>query len=117
MSKTMTEQRRVRRSRGKIAELGAVRLSVHRTPKHIYAQIFSPTGRVVLAAASSVEPVLKAQTLGPGKLRMAEAVGKMVAERAKEKGVTRLAFDRSGYRYHGRIKALADAARANGLEF
>lgn len=117
MSNIMTRQRRVRRSRGKIAELGAIRLSVHRTSKHIYAQIFSPKGSEVLACASSLEPVLKEQTMGPGKLQMAEAVGKLVAERAKAKGVKRLAFDRSGYKYHGRIKMLADAARANGLEF
>ncbi len=117
MKNIMTRQRRVRRSRGKIAELGAVRLSVHRTPQHIYAQVFSPSGSEVLAAASSLEGVLKNQKIGPGKQSMAEAVGKLVAERAKLKGVTRVAFDRSGFKYHGRIKALADAARANGLEF
>src|SRR5207253_2408729 len=104
-------------SRGKIAELGAVRLSVHRTSQHIYAQVFSPRGSEVLAAASSVEEALRKQDIGPGKLSMAEAVGKLVAERAKANGVTRVAFDRSGFKYHGRIKALADAARANGLEF
>lgn len=117
MSNMKTRQRRVRRSRGKISELGAIRLSVHRTPKHIYAQIFSPQGSEVLACASSVEAVLKQQNIGPGKKPVAEAVGKLVAERAKAKGVVKVAFDRSGYMYHGRIKALADAARANGLEF
>ncbi len=117
MSDLITRQRRVRRSRGKIAELGAIRLSVHKTSQHIYAQVFSPSGSEVLAAASSLEAVLKNQNIGPGKLPMAEAVGKLVAERAKLKGVTRVAFDRSGFKYHGRIKALADAARANGLEF
>jgi len=117
MNNMMTRQRRVRRSRGKISELGAVRLSVHRTPQHIYAQVFSPRGSEVLASASSVEDTLRKQNLGPGKLLMAEAVGKLVAERAKANGVTRVAFDRSGFKYHGRIKALADAARANGLEF
>lgn len=117
MKNMMAHQRRVRRSRGKISELGAVRLSVNRTPQHIYAQVFSPCGSEVLACASSVEEVLRQKIIGPGKLLMAEAVGKLVAERAKAKGVTRVAFDRSGYKYHGRIKALADAARANGLEF
>lgn len=117
MKNVMTHKRRVRRSRGKIAELGAVRLSVHRTAPHIYAQVFSPSGSEVLASASSVEEALRNKITGPGKLLMAEAVGKLVAERAKAKGVTRVAFDRSGYKYHGRIKALADAARANGLEF
>jgi len=117
MSNMMTRQRRIRRSRGKIADLGAVRLSVHRTSQHIYAQVFSPRGSEVLAAASSVEEILKNQKIGTGKKSMAEAVGKLVAESAKAKGVTRVAFDRSGFKYHGRIKALADAARANGLEF
>lgn len=117
MSEARALQRRKQRSRGKIRELGAIRLSVHRTPKHIYAQVFSKEGSTVLAAASSVEEVLRKEKLGPGKLKMAEAVGKLVAERAKANGVTKLAFDRSGFRYHGRIKALADAARSNGLEF
>lgn len=109
--------RRIRRSRSRIFNLGATFLSVHRTPQHIYAQVFSPRGTKVLAAASSLEPELRKQTLGPGKIKMAEAVGKLVAERAKAKGVTKIAFDRSGYKYHGRVKALADAARAQGLEF
>jgi large subunit ribosomal protein L18 len=117
MKNVVTRERRMRRSRGKIAELGAVRLSVHRTPKHIYAQVFSPAGSEVWAQASSVEPTLKQQNIGPGKKSVAEAVGKLVAERARAKGVTEVAFDRSGYMYHGRIKALADAARAKGLKF
>jgi len=113
----MARNKRIRRSRGKISELGAIRLSVHRTPRHIYAQIFSPQGSEVLACASSVEEILRKEKLGPGKLEVAKAVGKLVAERAKTKGITRIAFDRSGYKYHGRIKALATAARENGLEF
>ncbi len=113
--KDKAHQRRVRRSRAKIAQLGVVYLSVHRTLKHIYAQVFSGKGAEVLASASSVEAELRNKKVGPGKLKVAEAVGELVAERAKAKGITRIAFDRSGYKYHGRVKALAEAARANGL--
>lgn len=109
--------KRVRRSRGKIFDLDVNFLSVHRTPRHIYAQIFSPRGAAVLAAASSVEEGLRKQNLGSGKLSTAEAVGKLIAERAKANGISKVAFDRSGRKYHGRIQKLADAARANGLEF
>lgn len=119
MKNDLTKQRRINRSRRKIINMGAVYLSVNRTAKHIYAQVFSEWGHKVIAAASSVEVELKskAKDLGAGKKTMAEAVGKLVAERAKSKGVTKIAFDRSGYKYHGRVKALADGARANGLEF
>lgn len=117
MSNILARERRVRRSRGKIFDLETVFLSVHKTPQHIYAQVFAPRGSAVLACASSVEDVLRKQNLGPGKLKMAEAVGKLIAERAQASGIKRLAFDRSGNKYHGRIKALADAARANGLDF
>lgn len=110
-----TRDRRVRRSRGKLFELGAVYLSVHRTAQHIYAQVFAPRGSKVLACASSVEAELRDQKMGPGKMKIAEAVGKLVAERAKAQGISKIAFDRSGYKYHGRIKALAEAARAHGL--
>ncbi len=110
-----TRLRRVRRSRGKIHELGTVFLSVHRTPRHIYAQVFSPRGAVVLASASSLDTELRDKKIGPGKIKVAEAVGKLVAERAKAKGISKIAFDRSGYKYHGRVKALAEAARADGL--
>ena len=113
--KEQTRRRRVRRSRGKVFELGSAFLSVHRTPRHIYAQGFAPRGSEVLASASSLESELRGKKIGPGKLKMAEAVGKLVAERAKAKGVSKVAFDRSGYQYHGRVKALAEAARANGL--
>lgn len=112
-----THERRVRRSRSRIQNQNKIFMSVFRTPNHIYAQVFSPRGASVLAQASSLDPTLRKQTAGPGKIKMAEAVGKLVAERAKAKGVEKIAFDRSGYKYHGRIKALADAARANGLEF
>lgn len=110
-----TRQRRVRRTRGKIFDLGAVFLSVHRTSQHIYAQVYAPRGVKVLAAASSLEAVIRDKEFGAGKLKVAEEVGKLVAERAKAKGLTKIAFNRSGYRYHGRVKALAEAARANGL--
>jgi len=110
-----TRSRRVRRSRGKLFELGTVYLSVHRTAQHIYAQVFAPRGSEVLVCASSLEAELRSQKIGPGKMKMAETVGKLVAERAKAKGITKIAFDRSGYKYHGRVKALAEAARAHGL--
>lgn len=110
-----TRERRVNRSRGKVFDLRTVYLSVHRSAQHIYAQVFAPRGSEVLACASSLESELRTQNMGPGKLKMAEAVGKLVAERAKVKGITKIAFDRSGYKYHGRVKALAEAARANGL--
>lgn len=107
--------RRVRRSRGKLFELGTLYLSVNRTSKHIYAQVFAPRGTEVLASASSLEPEFLKKKVGPGKIKVAEAVGQLVAERAKAKGIAKIAFDRSGYKYHGRVKALAEAARANGL--
>lgn len=119
MHKNQTNQRRVNRSRRKIINMGTVYLSVHRTAKHIYAQVFSEWGEKVIAAASSLDADLKSKVkdLSQGKQKMAEAVGKLIAERAKSKGVSKVAFDRSGYKYHGRIKALADGARANGLVF
>jgi large subunit ribosomal protein L18 len=107
--------RRIRRSRCKIFELGTVYLSVHRTPRHIYAQVFAPRGTTVLVSASSLEPSMRGQKSESGKRGIAEQVGKLIAERAKAKGINKVAFDRSGYKYHGRVKALADAARANGL--
>lgn len=107
--------RRAKRTRTKIRVLGEHRLSVHRTPRHIYAQILSPAGDQVLASASTVEKDLRGQ--GTGNVDAAVNVGKLIAERAKAAGVERVAFDRSGFRYHGRVKALADAARENGLEF
>ena len=100
--------KRAKRSRRKMIELKAIRLSVHRTSKHIYAQVLDHTGKV-LAAASSVEKALSGSYTG--NVEMAKKVGKTVAERAKAAGVTAMAFDRSGFQYHGRIKALADAVR------
>ncbi len=96
-------------------EQGVTRLSVNRTPRHIYAQVISPDGSTVLAQASTLEKDLRDSTTG--NVDAAAKVGALIADRAKAAGVTRLAFDRSGYKYHGRVKALADAAREGGLEF
>lgn len=117
MDKKATRLRRARRARSKIRELGVNRLCIYRTPRHIYAQIISPTGSEVLASASTVEADLKKSLKYTGNAEAAAEVGKLVAERAKSKGVAKVAFDRSGFKYHGRVKALADAARENGLEF
>jgi large subunit ribosomal protein L18 len=107
--------RRARSTRLKIRELGAVRLCVNRTPRHIYAQVIAADGGQVLAQASTLDEGLR--TGATGNADAAAKVGALVAERAKAAGVTKVAFDRSGFRYHGRIKALADAAREAGLEF
>ncbi len=107
--------RRARRARVKIRELGATRLAIHRTPRHIYAQLISGDGSQVLASASTLDKALRSgQT---GNADAAKAVGALIAERAKAAGITQVAFDRSGFKYHGRVKALADAAREGGLEF
>jgi large subunit ribosomal protein L18 len=98
-------------------ELGANRLVVHRTPRHIYAQLIAPNGSEVLAAASTVEKAVRDQLKSTGNVDAAKTVGKLIAERAIEKGVQSVAFDRSGFRYHGRVAALADAAREAGLQF
>ena len=117
MDKKQSRLRRARRARGKIRELEAVRLSVHRTPRHIYAQIIAGDGGQVLASASTLQSDVRKALKGTGNVEAAKAVGKLIAERAKEAGVERVAFDRSGFRYHGRVKALAEAARENGLQF
>ncbi|MFG1487778.1 50S ribosomal protein L18 [Oceanospirillum sp. HFRX-1_2] len=114
-AKKESRLRRARRARAKMRELGVHRLCVNRTPRHIYAQIISPDGGQVLAAASTVDATLRDGATG--NVEAAGKVGKLIAERAKEAGVTKVAFDRSGYKYHGRVKALADAAREGGLEF
>ena len=113
--KKVSRLRRAKRTRLKIRELGQVRLCVHRTPRHIYAQVISITGDQVLASASTVEKDLRADATGNADA--AVKVGQLIAQRAKEAGIERVAFDRSGFKYHGRVKALADAARENGLEF
>jgi large subunit ribosomal protein L18 len=107
--------RRARRTRAKISELGVNRLCVYRTPRHIYAQIISATGGEVLASASTVEKDVRGGATG--NIEAAGKIGKLIAERAKKAGLSKVAFDRSGYNYHGRVKALADAAREGGLEF
>jgi large subunit ribosomal protein L18 len=117
MEKKQARMRRARRTRAKIAELKVVRLAVHRSNSHIYAQIFSGCGTQVLAAASTAEPELRKQIPNGGNVDAAKAVGKLIAERAKAKGIEQVAFDRSGFFYHGRVKALAEAAREGGLKF
>ncbi len=117
MDKKLNRLRRARRTRFKLRELGVYRLSVYRTPRHIYAQIIAPEGGQVVAAASTVQKGLREGLKGTGNVAAAVAVGKAIAEKAKEAGVTKVSFDRSGFRYHGRVKALAEAARENGLEF
>ena len=114
-TKNKARLRRARKSRVKLRTAGSVRLSVNRTPKHIYAQVISGDSKTVLAQASTLDKDLRASATG--NVTAAAAVGKLVAERAKSAGVTSVAFDRSGFRYHGRVKALAEAAREGGLEF
>jgi len=96
---------------------GVYRLSVHRTPRHIYAQVLAPEGNRVLAAASTVQRDLRDAVKSTGNVEAASLVGRRIAEKAVEAGITEVAFDRSGFQYHGRVKALADAARENGLQF
>lgn len=107
--------RRAKRARAKISELRVNRLCVYRSPRHIYAQVISPAGNQVLASASTVEKDAKGDKTG--NVEAAGKVGKLIAERAKAAGIEKVAFDRSGYAYHGRVKALADAAREGGLDF
>lgn len=117
MNKNLQRLRRARRTRLKIAKLGVARLCVHRTNCHIYAQVIDASGGRVLTAASSLEKSLRSEIKNGGNIEAARLVGQRIAERAKEAGVTRVAFDRSGYAYHGRVKALAEAAREHGLQF
>ncbi len=117
MDKKESRLRRARRARSRIRELAVHRLTVHRTPRHIYAQVIGPDGGTVLACASTVQTDLRGALKSTGNIEAAKAVGKAIADKAKAAGVTRVAFDRSGFLYHGRVKALADSARENGLEF
>lgn len=117
MKRLLPRQRIAIKIRRKIQELNMMRLTVHKTAKHIYAQVFTPDGGTVIAAASSLEKDLRTQKTTAGKIGIASNIGALVAARAKAKGVTKVAFDRSGFKYHGRIKALADSAREHGLEF
>lgn len=116
-SKKANRMRRAKRTRMKINELGTYRLCIHRTPRHIYAQVISPDGAKVVAAASTVQKGIAGDAKYTGNIEAASLVGKAIAEKSKSAGVTSVAFDRSGFRYHGRVKALADAAREGGLEF
>lgn len=115
--KSTTRQRRASRSRHKMRELNVVRLCIHRTPRHIYAQIISGDATTTLAAASTVESAVSEGLKATSNVEAAAKVGTLIAERAKAAGVTKVAFDRAGFQYHGRVQALADAARAAGLEF
>lgn len=117
MDKKQARLRRARKTRAKIAELKTVRLCVHRSNCHIYAQIIDGTGAKVLAAASTVEKDVRMQAPSGGNVKAAALVGRLIAERAKAAGVETVAFDRSGFMYHGRVKALAEAAREGGLKF
>lgn len=117
VNKKVSRIRRAKRSRSRIHNLGVHRLCVYRTPRHIYAQIIGPDGGTTLASASTVEKTIQGDAGYTGNTEAAELVGKAIAERAKEKGVDSVAFDRSGFKYHGRVKALADAAREAGLKF
>lgn len=116
MNKKAARLRRSRRTREKLKELGVHRLCVHRTPRNIYAQVISPGGDRVIASASTLDPEVRSQISVGGNVTAAGVVGKKVAERAIAAGVVRVGFDRSGFRYHGRVKALAEAVRENGLQ-
>ena len=115
--KNISRMRRAAKTRATIARLKAVRLTVHRTNSHIYAQVIDASGSKVLASASTVEKEVRGELKNGGNKDAAAAVGKRIAERAKAAGVTAVAFDRAGFAYHGRVKALADAARESGLTF
>lgn len=117
MDKNQARLRRSRKTRAKLAELKVVRLAVHRTNCHMYAQIIDASGGKVLVSASTVEADLRKEVGSGGNAAAAAAVGKRIAEKAKSLGIEKVAFDRSGFRYHGRVKSLADAARENGLVF
>jgi large subunit ribosomal protein L18 len=117
MNKNESRLRRAKSTRAHIRKLAVARLSVHRTNQHLYAQVFDASGVNVVAAASTAQKAIAEGLKGTKNLAAAAAVGKAVAERAKAAGIEVVAFDRSGFRYHGRIKALADAAREAGLKF
>ena len=109
--------RRAKRTRAKIEQLGVMRLSVHRTPRHIYAQVIAPDGGHVVASASTLVADLRKDLKATGNVEAAKAVGKAIAERAIAAGVKQVCFDRGAYKYHGRIAAVAEAAREAGLSF
>lgn len=117
MNKKLQRLRRALRSRAKIRKLEAIRLCINRTPRHIYAQIIAPNGATVIASASTLDKEIKSVQSFGGNVKAAKEVGKLIAERALKAGVKKIAFDRAGFKYHGRVKALADSAREVGLEF
>lgn len=117
MNRKNERLRRAKKTRARIARQGINRLCVHKTPRHVYAQLIVPSGCEVLVSASSLDKELRGQFKYGGNVEAAALVGKTLAERAKKAGVSSVAFDRSGFKYHGRIKALAEAAREQGLEF
>ncbi|HEY4750097.1 MAG TPA: 50S ribosomal protein L18 [Steroidobacteraceae bacterium] len=117
MTKKQRRLRRALKSRAHIRQLGVARLTVHRTPNHIYAQVTAADGAKVIAAASTVQKAVREGLKSTGNVAAAQAVGRVIAERSKAAGVDKVAFDRSGFQFHGRVKALADAARAAGLQF
>jgi len=118
MDKKHARLRRATRARAKIRELGGYRLCVYRTPRHIYAQVIGADGAQVIASASTLEKELKAQCDGhTGNVSAAAKIGQAIADRARSAGVEKVSFDRSGFKYHGRVKALADSAREHGLQF
>ncbi|MTI64903.1 50S ribosomal protein L18 [Methylophaga sp.] len=117
MDKKISRLRRAARARAKLRELEVYRLTVHRTPRHIYAQVLTHDSSKVIASASTLDPEVRKDLKNTGNVDAATVVGKIIAERAAKEGIKEVAFDRSGFRYHGRVKALADAARENGLQF
>ena len=117
MNKKASRLKRATKSRSKIAKLSIPRLTVFRTSKHIYAQVIDQTGSTVIASASTLNKEIKSEVDYSGNVDAAAAVGRIIAEKAKAKGVERVAFDRSGFKYHGRVKALAESARESGLQF
>ena len=117
INKKQARLRRSKRARAKIEQLGIPRLSVHRSSKHIYAQIINPTNRNVLASVATTQKEIQKDLTVTGNIDAAKLVGKAIASKAKEQGIIKVAFDRSGFKYHGRVQALAEAARAGGLDF
>mgnify|MGYP000986049228 FL=1 len=116
MDKKAARLRRATRTRKKLQALGATRLVINRTPRHTYAQVITADAQVV-ASASTLEKEVRAQVKNGGNKEAAQLIGKLVAERAVEKGISKISFDRSGFQYHGRVAALADSAREAGLQF
>ena len=117
IDKRQSRLRRARQTRARITEQRAVRLTVHRSNLHIYAQVIDASGANVIASASTLDKELRGQMPNGGNVKAAALVGQRIAQKAREKGIEKVAFDRSGYKYHGRVKALAEAAREAGLKF